>query len=70
MKQIEILFWRFVRWLIIRGYGERCEVSDLVENATMYKIPQDVFHSGRCSCCRAWEIIDWIDEHIDLIKMF
>jgi hypothetical protein len=66
---IETLFWKFTKYLIRRKYGADCGVSDLDEYPELYKEPKSVFHSGRCSSCRAKEIIDWIDEHIKLLKM-
>ena len=29
---------------------------------------EDVFKEGRCGSCRAKEVIDWLEEHIKLIK--
>lgn len=65
---IEIQFWKFVKYIIRRGYGANCPVSDLDEFKKMFKKPMDVFHPSRCGSCRAKEIIDWIDGHIELIK--
>jgi hypothetical protein len=72
---LQIKFWKIARWLVVRGYGEGCEISDLDEcnidelkhmyGNTMYEI---VTSPARCASCRAKEVIQWIDEHIDLIK--
>ncbi len=64
--KVDILFWKYVRWFIIRGYGCDCETSDLDDFSDMYKKPSDVFLSCRCPSCRAKEVVDWIDEHIEL----
>ena len=65
---LEVLFWRIARWLIIRGYGCDCETNDLDDFPDIYTKPKDVFLSRRCASCRAKEIVDWINNHIDLIK--
>jgi hypothetical protein len=65
---LQIQFWKFAKWLIIRGYGPGCETSDLCDFKDMYKTPQDVFAKGRCASCRAKEIVDWIDNHIELLR--
>lgn len=64
----EIKFWEFAKYLIRRGYGADCEARDLDEFPEDYKVPKDVFKTQRCGSCRAKEIIDWIDWHIELIK--
>lgn len=66
--KLEIQFWKIAKRLLKRGYGCNCETSDLDDFKEMYKEPKDVFHGGRCASCRAKEICDWIDEHIDLLK--
>ncbi len=67
MNWLEIQFWKVAKWIIRRGYGADCETSDLDELPQTYKTPQDVFRGGRCGSCRAKEVIDWIDGHIDLL---
>ena len=50
--------------MIKRGYGpERCKPTDLEEFPEMKKDTK-----GRCAGCAAWEVIDWLEEHIELIK--
>lgn len=67
---LEIQFWKVAKWLIIRGYGSGCETSHIDE--TMFDNPDELrvyLKSGaRCGSCRAKEIIEWIDEHINLLK--
>lgn len=61
--RLEIQFWKLAKWLIIRGYGCYCTISDLDEGS-WYTTPKDVFRNSRCPSCRAKEICDWIDGHI------
>jgi hypothetical protein len=66
----EVKFWELAIYIIKKGYGEeRCGTPDWKDFHEMYKTPGDVFHPGRCACCRAWEMIDFIEGHIKLIKM-
>ena len=53
MKYIEILFWKIAKRIIIRGYGADCEEKDEL---------------GLCDSCKAKEVVDWIDKHIELIR--
>jgi len=63
MKDIlEIQFWRIAKWLIRKGYGADCEVSDIQELGLSHDNP------ARCSSCKAKEVIGWIDEHISLLR--
>lgn len=70
MDWLEIQFWRIAKWIIIRGYGCDCRSYDLDDLPEMYKKPKDVFAFHRCASCRAKEVVDWIDNHISLIKEF
>lgn len=54
---IEIQFWKFVKWLILHGYGY-CDESD----------GQAFMTKGRCACCDATDVQKWIGEHIELIR--
>ena len=68
-NKLEILFWTFAIYLIKKGYGAECEQSDIDD--PMYKkgkLSENIRNSGRCSSCRAKEAIDWIEDHISLIK--
>lgn len=69
--QIEIWFWQIAIWLIKRGYGCDCPTSDLDDFPLEQKMtPKEiVFRSSRCPSCKAKETIDWIKEHIELLKM-
>lgn len=62
MKYLEIKFWQFAKYLIIKGYGCDCETKDLDD------IPH-INEATRCPSCCAKEIVEWIDQHIDLLKM-
>jgi hypothetical protein len=68
MRYLETLFWKFAVYLIHKGYGPKCDTSDLDDYAETFKSPMDVFGKGRCACCRANEAVDWIEEHIELIN--
>lgn len=70
MNWLEIQFWLFAKRLIRNGYGGPCESSDLVDFPEMYTKPEDVFHPGRCAACRANEVVDWIDNHISLLREY
>ena len=67
-RKLETIFWKFSIWLIHKGYGPKCKTSDLDDFPDTWKHPKDVFHSGRCACCRANEVVDWIEDHIRLIN--
>lgn len=54
---IEVQFFRFMKWLIYRGYGY-CEERD------GFTFMQE----GRCAGCDASDVQDFIDYHISLIK--
>jgi hypothetical protein len=69
MTYIETLFWKIAIWIIHRGYGEKCDTSDLDDFPETYKSPKDVFNGGRCAACRANEVVDWMEGHIELINM-
>lgn len=62
MKLIRIWFWQLVKYFIKKDYGADCETSDLED------FPGEGF--PRCPSCKAKEMIDFIDEHISLIKEF
>ena len=59
----EILFWKKARKLLKKGYGANCKTKDLVDFPEM---KQDT--SGRCSSCKAKETIDFVSEHIEVLK--
>ena len=54
IKWFKIQFWKFIKWLIQRGYG-RCEPND---------------YDKDCISCKSGVVQDFIDHHIDLIKEF
>lgn len=68
MNHLEILFWRFAKFLIRRGYGADCVTSDLEDFPEEYKDHKDMISGKRCESCRAKEIIEWIDGHIELLR--
>ena len=72
---IEIWFWKIARHIIIKGYGTGCETSDLddfkddwVKHCKTLK--EAVMSDGRCPSCRAEEVINWINEHIELLEFY
>jgi len=66
---IEISIARVAIWSIKRGYGPiRCGTSDVDDFPEAIKKPKDMFSDWRCPSCRAWEVIDWLEDHIRLIK--
>jgi hypothetical protein len=60
MLYFEIQFWRIAKWLIRKVYGADCPTRDTDDFGLV---------ETRCASCRAKEIIEWIDEHIELLKM-
>lgn len=55
---LEIQFWKIAKWIIRRGYGANCETKDV-----------DIYEGvARCASCKAKEVLEWIDEHIEVIK--
>jgi len=64
----EIFLCKVVIWFLQRGYGPKCDTSDIDDFPDMYKTPKDVFNPGRCAACRANEVVDWLKSHIDLIR--
>jgi hypothetical protein len=59
----EIRFWKLGIWLIVKGYGPKCESSDLEDFPELKKN-----HEARCGCCKAWETVDWIENHIKILE--
>ena len=58
IDKIETLFWKFVKYIIVKGWGT-CEESD----------GEPFMSQGRCASCDATEVVRWIDRHIELINM-
>lgn len=69
IQLLEIHFWKIAKWLIRRGYGAYCQTSDIDDFPETFKNPKSVFSQSRCGSCRAKEIIEWIDGHIELLRM-
>ena len=65
---IDIIIARIAIWNIKKGYGAECETSDLDDFPDLHKTTKSVFDKGRCGSCRAKEVIDWFEDHIELIK--
>lgn len=69
MKYLEIKFWRFAQWLIRRDYRGDCKTSDIDDGVIGKKFTQKaVMSDARCPSCRAKETINFIEDHIDLIR--
>ena len=62
---LEILFWKIAKNIIIRNYGCNCSVKDVDE---ILDLPKTLMGQNRCGSCVASEVIEWIDNHISLIK--
>jgi len=58
MNYLETQFWKIAIWLIKRGYGADCDTHDL----------DDFNGEARCPSCKAKDIIEWIEEHIELLN--
>lgn len=65
---MEIQVTRLMIYLIRKGYGCDCKTSDLDDFSEEYITAKSVFAKDRCASCRAKEIIDWLEEHIKLVK--
>lgn len=61
--RLEIFLCRLMIWRLRVGYGERCETDDIEDFPELRHSPEP-----RCPCCRAWSMIDFLEEHISLIK--
>lgn len=57
MRYLEIQLFRFIKWLIHKGYGY-CEERD----GGVFLV------KPRCAACNASDVCDWIDGHISLLK--
>ena len=64
----EIALTRQMIKVLKKGYGKRCETSDIKDWRANFKKAEDFFRESRCAVCRAWEVIDWLEGHIKLIK--
>ena len=58
----EIRFWKVGIWLLIKGYGDRCESTDLEDFPDLKEN-----HKARCPTCLAWETIDFLCDHLGLL---
>ena len=56
------LFWRFVIYLIKKGFGE-CATRDYDDFEMEIGIPgyKDINDSQRCPACAANQVIEWIE---------
>lgn len=61
--KIDIIIARIAIWSIKKGYGANCETRDTDDFPELRNS-----NKGRCASCRAREIIEWIEDHIRLIK--
>ena len=55
---LEIRLFQFIKWIIFKGYG----YETMAERQN--------FGVGKCAGCDASWVQDWIDNHIELIKLF
>jgi hypothetical protein len=68
LDYLDILLTKLMIRSIRRGYGGDCPTSDLEDLSETYTKPDDVFASGRCASCRAKEVIDWLEGHLELMR--
>ena len=71
MKYLEILFWKLARYLVIKSYGANCEAEsfDDFPEQKQWLVNRKYRMGNRCISCVAKDIVYWIDEHIELLKM-
>lgn len=62
----EIAFWKRAIRLIKRDYGKGCITKDLEDFPN--KCGTEVPFRVRCGSCLAKETVEWIENHIRLIK--
>ena len=60
----EIEFWEKAIVILKSGYGNGCKTKDTDDFPDLKDNPK-----SRCACCRAKETIDFIKDHIKLIKL-
>ena len=63
MNWIEIQVTRLMIWFLLKGYGPKCTTKDTDDFPGLEKNPQ-----ARCACCQAHETIEFLEEHLDLLK--
>lgn len=63
MDWIEILVCRVTIWFLRRGYGANCETKDTDDFSDL---ASDEW--PRCASCQAKETVDFLEEHIRLLK--
>ena len=65
LNYLEITVFRLAIKLLKADYGERCESKDL-DDFPHLKIKET--SGARCPACKAWETIDFLEDHISLIR--
>ena len=60
----DIAIARLMIWRIKSGYGCYCKTKDIDDFAG-----EDISKS-RCPSCKATEVVDWLEDHIKLIREF
>ena len=61
LTKVDILIAHAMIWSLRRLYGADCDMSDLIE----FPGTPD---AARCPSCRAGDIIEYLEEHINLIE--
>ena len=64
-KEEIILVKKLIR-ILKKGYGEPCKTKDYED---FPRHPKNLNAPSRCAGCAANEVIEWLESHIDLIKM-
>ena len=65
----EIMLIRKMIDLLKKGYGKKpCKTRDWEDFKELRMRSKS--SNGRCGTCMAWEVIEWLEEHITLVKVF
>ena len=63
LDEFDVLLSRLMIYRLRAGYGADCETRDTDDFPELRDTP-----AARCGSCRAGEIIEWLEQHVDLIK--
>ncbi len=60
---IDIAIAKLMIWRIKECYGADCETRDVDDFCDTALNPE-----SRCASCRAAEVVDWLEKHVQLIR--
>lgn len=63
IDHIDVAIAKLMIWRIREGYGADCETRDVDDYCNTALNPE-----RRCPSCKAAEIIDWLEDHIEDTK--